>query len=310
MSSAIGRARSPGGNHGTHLSLTSPPARAASGRCLGTGGLVRGRDPPPDRPSARLKAQDRGLHAARGSVTRRCRLPCQHARPGSRLFINTTRDLKGTLYFSAGSAHPLPGSSFPFLHLERPAHTMNGQAGNAPGSGEDITPEAGREMTAGRVALLYRHAHVTSLVSLVTALLLVAVLWGTVAPIRLHVLAALALAITAAHLLLVRRYRRAAPPTTLTASWERGFTLAIAAGGALWGLAGMYLFPVSSLPHQLFIGLVLGGLTAGAVAFLSAVWGSISLTCCPPRSRTRCGCLPWMRLRPRSRVCSCSSMSP
>ena len=40
--------------------------------------------------------------------------------------------------------------------------------------------------------------------------------------------------------------------------------------GALWGLAASYAFPSDSLPHQLFLAFVVGGVAAGAVASMAA----------------------------------------
>ena len=40
--------------------------------------------------------------------------------------------------------------------------------------------------------------------------------------------------------------------------------------GALWGMAASYAFPSDSLPHQLFLAFVVGGVAAGAVASMAA----------------------------------------
>lgn len=49
------------------------------------------------------------------------------------------------------------------------------------------------------------------------------------------------------------------------------FLVALAVSGAIWGSAGVYLLPDSSIAHQVFIVLMLGGMVAGTVGLFSSV---------------------------------------
>lgn len=52
--------------------------------------------------------------------------------------------------------------------------------------------------------------------------------------------------------------------------WLRLFTVGIFLSGLTWGSTGVFLFPYDSIPHQVFIAFVLGGLMAGAAGVLSS----------------------------------------
>jgi two-component system, sensor histidine kinase len=78
--------------------------------------------------------------------------------------------------------------------------------------------------------------------------------------------AAATLALRAAYYLAYRR--RALEPAR--AVWSRGAVICSAASGALWGAAGLFLFPSGLLQYQLFILFILMGMGAGAVSSLTA----------------------------------------
>ncbi len=75
-------------------------------------------------------------------------------------------------------------------------------------------------------------------------------------------------AVSAARALLKRIYARrkaAAGP----AFWERVFLIGVACSGTVWGASALVLFPVGETGHQLFVGFMLAGMTAGAAAALA-----------------------------------------
>lgn len=49
------------------------------------------------------------------------------------------------------------------------------------------------------------------------------------------------------------------------------FLVALTVSGAIWGSAGVYLLPASSIAHQVFIVLMVGGMVAGTVGLFSSV---------------------------------------
>ncbi len=60
-----------------------------------------------------------------------------------------------------------------------------------------------------------------------------------------------------------RRYGQDAEDTD---KWSRAFLAGVISSAALWGSATLFLFPIGNFSHQAFIGFVLAGMTAGAVA--------------------------------------------
>jgi len=79
---------------------------------------------------------------------------------------------------------------------------------------------------------------------------------------------AILFAVSAARVVLKRFYSRrqsAAGPVF----WERLFLIGVACSGMIWGASAVVLFPVGETGHQLFVGFMLAGMTAGAAAALA-----------------------------------------
>jgi signal transduction histidine kinase/CheY-like chemotaxis protein len=87
------------------------------------------------------------------------------------------------------------------------------------------------------------------------------------------------LALTALRAGLVWRFQRRAPQAI--GRWGTLFGLGTLGAGLGWGSAGVWLFPVASLTHQVFLAFVLGGMIAGAVGLLSARLGVFLSFACP-----------------------------
>ncbi|MDR4495144.1 MAG: PAS domain S-box protein [Nitrospirales bacterium] len=69
---------------------------------------------------------------------------------------------------------------------------------------------------------------------------------------------------------LVLAYRRASKPLTQPHLWLTGFVAGNLGSGLLWGMAGIAMYPPSSPSHEMFLTLVLGGMTAGSTAIHAA----------------------------------------
>lgn len=122
---------------------------------------------------------------------------------------------------------------------------------------------------ADQVAELYANWHRTSLSMLLGAAILCLVLWGEASPAWMACWLVLIVANQAWRGLLVRAWKRARPGLHATLRWGRYWTIGSTAGGALWGLASIVMFPASQ-PHQALLivclfGVVLGGLNLTAV---------------------------------------------
>src|SRR6185436_17153117 len=74
-----------------------------------------------------------------------------------------------------------------------------------------------------------------------------------------------------ARLMLVWRYRQATLRGTLARQWRTWFLIGAVSAGGAWGASGILLFPAQSLPHQLLLAFIIGGMAIGAIASLAMV---------------------------------------
>lgn len=127
------------------------------------------------------------------------------------------------------------------------------------------------QITAEQVRLLYAQAMPGFVATLINTAIFTVVLWGVVDQGRLTGWLIYMVCVTAMRYLLTRRYARTAPAQRSRRHWRQAFLLGAALSGAGWGVAGTLLFPTTSVVHQMFVLIVLAGMAAGAVPFLSSV---------------------------------------
>ena len=126
-----------------------------------------------------------------------------------------------------------------------------------------------QHVEAGQVALLYEQAPTGFAAILLNAGIITYTLWTVVAQSVLMIWLICIVGLTAARFGLVQRYRSATLSPDQTDVWRNCFLIGSGLSGLAWGAAGIFLFPTNSLPHQVFLAFMLGGMTAGAVASLS-----------------------------------------
>lgn len=129
--------------------------------------------------------------------------------------------------------------------------------------------ELDRQIRLAQVRLCYASTVQAQVVTAVNGLLLGAFLHPVVDSGTLYAWLCAMLGIGLLRCLTYARFRRCPDPVAQLRHWERwSFTGAVLAG-AMWGSAGALFFVPDSLPHQVFLAFVLGGMTAGAVTTLS-----------------------------------------
>ncbi len=66
-------------------------------------------------------------------------------------------------------------------------------------------------------------------------------------------------------------YHRAVPSPATAHRWRTRFMLGAIVAGCGWGATSLFLFPAGSLPHQIFLIFVLGGMALGAVTSMATI---------------------------------------
>jgi two-component system, sensor histidine kinase len=133
-----------------------------------------------------------------------------------------------------------------------------------------LAPRLLQRARADQIATLFTQWPVATGSMVLGATILIAVMWGTVAP-RLFAAWMGAIILNQAwRLWLVRRYRAAAPEPACRAQWGRASAVGSLLAGGLWGVAGVVLFVPGDPGHQALLivclfGVILGGVNLIAV---------------------------------------------
>ncbi len=123
---------------------------------------------------------------------------------------------------------------------------------------------------AEQIRLLYANAPAGFVATVLNVVLLALIQRQVIALPRIVSWLVSMLALTALRAVLVWRFQRCSPAPPAIERWGTLFGLGTLGAGIGWGSAGVWLFPVASITHQVFLAFVLGGMIAGAVGLLSA----------------------------------------
>lgn len=125
---------------------------------------------------------------------------------------------------------------------------------------------------AEQVKLLYANLPLGVAAGLLNALILAFVQRSVIAPAVLTTWLGAIVVLSASRFAQAYAYRRAAPALHEVGRWGFWYTVGAGLSGAIWGSAGVFLFP-ADLAHQTFVIFVLAGMTAGGVVVFSAhIW--------------------------------------
>ena len=128
-------------------------------------------------------------------------------------------------------------------------------------------PEAIR---AEQIRLLYANAPAGFVATVLNVVLLALTQWQVIAPPVILSWLSFMLALTVLRAVLVWQFQRYSPAPQAIGQWGTLFSIGTGLAGIGWGSAGVVLFPVTSMTHQVFLAFVLGGTIVGAVGLLSA----------------------------------------
>jgi hypothetical protein len=124
---------------------------------------------------------------------------------------------------------------------------------------------------AEQVRLLYKNAPTSMVATLVNSLILTFILWEVISHTVLISWLACNFLLTLPRYMLVYRYNRASIKPHEANLWGTWLIIGIACIGIVWGSAGIFLFAVESIAHQVFLAFVLAGMVAGALVTFSVL---------------------------------------
>jgi PAS domain S-box-containing protein len=127
-----------------------------------------------------------------------------------------------------------------------------------------------RALKVEQVRLLCASAPAALAATAVCVATLAAVEWNASPRVPLLFWLAYMGVLTALRYLMVLQFRRSPPEEQARPRWAMLFLGGAALAGLGWGSTMLLLLPATSVPHQLFLVFMLGGITAGAVSTLSA----------------------------------------
>ncbi len=151
----------------------------------------------------------------------------------------------------------------PSDHRSHPGATSAGRAAPA-------CRQRTEALRAEQIRLLYANAPAGFVATGLNAGLLALTQWPVIPPPVILAWLTYMLALTGLRAVGVWRFRRVAPAPPALGPWGTLFGLGAGLAGLGWGAAGVVLFPSTSLPHQVFLTFVVGGMIAGAIGLLSA----------------------------------------
>jgi hypothetical protein len=121
------------------------------------------------------------------------------------------------------------------------------------------------------VNLIYRQSKIGILATVVNASILVFILWEQITHWILTLWYIIILLVSLIRYILNERFLGRADPSQDIRLWGQLLKVGLAISGVLWGATGIFLFPVHSVAHQVFIAFVIAGMVAGAVGVFSPI---------------------------------------
>jgi len=127
-----------------------------------------------------------------------------------------------------------------------------------------FNPPKNQQVIHQQVAHLYALAPVGIIASLISGPLLAFILRKVIASEALVVWLTSLVIVNALWCALVTSYRCQTPAPTESYRWLMWFVGGNAASGVIWGGAVLFLYPTTSILHQIFLAFVMGGMVAGS----------------------------------------------
>ncbi|MCU7950946.1 MAG: response regulator [gamma proteobacterium symbiont of Bathyaustriella thionipta] len=126
-----------------------------------------------------------------------------------------------------------------------------------------------------QITMLYNAMPLAALATIFAATLLIIGQWTVIEHQALFIWAGCLALITLLRILLTYSFKKKSPAPDEIVLWEKWFYLSTISAGIIWGSTGILLFPENNLPHQVFLTIILIGISAGSVTTLSFLWKNV-----------------------------------
>ncbi len=128
-----------------------------------------------------------------------------------------------------------------------------------------------QRLYAAQVAQLYKHLPIGIIATFINSLILVFILREFIEHSVLFIWFFAISIISILRYLKLLRFRYSSKVRAEIYPWDTWFIIGMAFSGIIWGSASIFLFPVDSIAHQMFLVFVLGGMVAGAAGIYSVI---------------------------------------
>ena len=132
--------------------------------------------------------------------------------------------------------------------------------------------QSDEDIQSDRVRLVFSNIPKSLLAVLVNSTILVSIQWGVTAPSTLLLWYALVNLFSLWRLQQYFTFQRLDHAQFSPSRWCNTLYIHSVLSGLFWGATAIWLFPAQDIAHQVFVALVLAGMSAGAVTTLSAVF--------------------------------------
>ena len=164
-------------------------------------------------------------------------------------------------------------------------------------SSPPVTEEIRREL----LKLLYAPLLSSLFAASINAIIILFILWDEHSSSTLLLWVTVLLGTFLYRLIDRHRFNQVIDSPFSASQWDNRFIFGVLLSATAWGAAGIFLFPVDSIPHQAFLGFVFAGVSAGALSTLSPSSRAISgvnflRLVSPPTIKATCGLGRWSNL--------------
>ena len=125
------------------------------------------------------------------------------------------------------------------------------------------------KLKAARTGLLYAHSGIGAIGPFLSAVVLGGALWKVVSHDRIVVWVLACAALFLGRNCLKYCFHRQRRDEEAVIKWSKWYSLTIIAGGSLWGIAGIWLFPEGSIKYQFLLTIFVAGIAAAGTVIYS-----------------------------------------